>query len=258
MTSPSPRISDSDLMAYFDHSLDPARVAEIEVLLADDQAAQERLAEWRRQNGLIASLYQSTADEPLPARLDVRHMAVRHRTARQSWMRIAASALLCLSLGGAGGWYLGRHAGVPSPASPSMLITDAVAAHRLYTRELLHPVAVSGNPGNHLSLWFSKRLDRKLTIPDLTQAGWSLVGGSLLPVGTSPAAQVMYEDATGRRLTLFIFPAGHVQAQSPRFAKAGDLNALNWTDGGVNCTIVGAIGHDEMKEIAAEVYNQLT
>lgn len=258
MSSQPSRISDADLMAYFDHSLDATRTAEIEARLPGDQDAQDRLAEWRRQNALIASLYQPAAAEPLPSRFNVRHMAAKRGAIRQNWMQIAASALLCLSIGGAGGWYAGQRSAELHAGSTSVLIDDALVAHRLYSSELLHPVAVWGNPGNHLAIWLSKRLSHKLVIPDLTPAGWSLVGGSLLPAGTSPAAQIMYEDANGRRLTLFITSAGQVKDHSPRFASAGDLNALNWTDGGVTCTIVGAVDRDEMKQIAAEVYNQLT
>jgi len=50
----------------------------------------------------------------------------------------------------------------------------------------------------------SKRLNRTLTIPSLHEYGFELVGGRLLPGEDGPAAQFMYQNANGERLTLYM------------------------------------------------------
>jgi anti-sigma factor RsiW len=246
------RITDADLMAYLDRSLDVGRAAEIKAALDADPEARSRLADWRQQNARIASLYGSVAAERVPPRLNVRVMAADRRDSRQVWARMAAVAIVCLTIGAAGGRYLARP--VEHVAGDSM--TEALAAHQLYAGDVAHPVAVIGNGGGALGFWLSKRLDRKLTIPNLEQAGWRLVGGSLVPAGAEPGAQIMYEDGGGRRLTLFFTPITATGDSTPHYATAGDLDAMSWTDGGLDCTIVGPIGRQDIKRIAAAVYEQ--
>ncbi|MCB8879737.1 anti-sigma factor [Acidisoma cellulosilytica] len=259
MTSqPHSRISDADLMAYLDRSLDAGRMAEIAAALDTDPEGRARLAEWRQQNALIASLYQPVAAEPLPPRLNVRRMAAEGRGKHQAWHRMAAAAILCLGIGASGGWYWGHQGAGIGGTAPADQIVAALAAHRLYTAEVAHPVEVAGNTDGDLGTWFSKRLDRKLTIPNLEQTGWRLVGGSLLPAGDKAGAQIMYENAGGQRLTLFFTPVAPHKDGVPRFATSGDLGVMSWTDGSLNCTIVGPIDRTEIKRIAAEVYDQLT
>lgn len=252
---PDRGITDADLMAYLDQSLTAARRAELEAALESDAAARARLAEWRRQNARIAALYQPAAHEPVPPRLNIRQIAARQRTTRQGWQRMAAAAVICLCIGAGGGWYLDQQTRTSLPAGP---VVTALAAHRLYVQDVVHPVEVAGNADGALGVWLSKRLDRKFAVPDLEKVGWRLVGGSLLPVGTSAGAQIMYEDDSGRRLTLFFTPVVPGRDGTPYFASAGTLGIMNWTDRGLNCTIVAPIPRPDIKAVAATVYDQLS
>jgi hypothetical protein len=85
----------------------------------------------------------------------------------------------------------------------------------------------------------------------LLAAGWTLVGGNLLPAGDRPGAQIMYEDAAGRRLTPFFTPVAARKDGTPRFATTTDLDMMSGTDSSLNCTIVAPIGRAEIKQIAA-------
>lgn len=256
-------ISEADLMAYLDRSLDATRAAAIEAALALDPDLRSRLAEWQHQNALIASLYQPAFSEPLPSRFDVRRMEADRQETRHIWQSLAAAAVLCLAIGAGSGWYLAKSdIGVSSAEITQQafagLMDNALAAHRLYAEDLTRPVEVAGNAGDALGTWLSKRLDRKLTIPNLEKVGWHLVGGTLVPAGDKPGAQIMYEDGEGRRLTLFFTPVLRQQENAPpRFATSADLNVMNWSDGGLNCTIVAPITRQDIKQIAAEIYDQL-
>ena len=84
-----------------------------------------------------------------------------------------------------------------------------------------------------------------------------MVGGSLLPSGPGPAAQIMYEDRQGWRITLFVTPVAAGPETAPRFARSGDLQALNWRDATLDCTIVGDVDRKILNTIAGAVYSQL-
>src|SRR5690606_31282913 len=80
----------------------------------------------------------------------------------------------------------------------------------VYVAESLHAVEVTGGDSEHLSTWLSNRLETGLAMPDLSTEGFTFLGGRLLPapeIAGGRAAQLMYEDAAGERLTLYITPA---------------------------------------------------
>ena len=203
-TEPGGRISDADLMAYLDHSLHATRAAEIEATLDADPDARSRLAEWRHQNALINSLYEPVAAEPVPARLNIRRMAGERQVARQSWQRMAAAAVICLAIGGSGGWYLGHPRAVMEGGAGSDPIAEAMAAHRLYAEDIAHPVTVAGNSAGAL-----RHLAFQAPRPEADDSEFGTGGLAACrrqPAsrgGPSRGAQIMYEDGAGRRLTLF-------------------------------------------------------
>jgi len=110
---------------------------------------------------------------------------------------------------------------------------------------------------DHLQAWLSKRLARPLTVPDLRSDGLALVGGRLLPAQNDPAAQFMYEDDTGHRVTLYIIPAKQGRETSFRYAKLDKLEAFFWTNGAISCALVGDLPRDQLQEIASQAYKQL-
>jgi anti-sigma factor RsiW len=245
-------ITESDLHAYVDGALEPRRRAAVERHLAEHPDEAERVADWRRQNEALRALYAHVADEPVPPRLRIDRLAGRR--AGRNWPAMAAAAVLCLAIGAAGGW-IGRSTWV-RPAQAT-LIDAAVTAHELYAREVMHPVEVRADEQAHLAAWLSKRLDRPLVVPDLRPLGFGLVGGRLLPAGNLPAAQLMYEDVGGRRITLLIVPATNAEGSSLRYAGSGKLRSFLWTEEAISCVIVGDLSRDRLRSIAMDAYEQL-
>jgi anti-sigma factor RsiW len=82
----------------------------------------------------------------------------------------------------------------------------------VYAPERRHAVEVAAAQDDHLVTWLSKRLNRTLTIPSLHGYECELVGGRLLPGEDGPAAQFMYQDASGERHMLYM-ASGLGQAQ---------------------------------------------
>ncbi len=81
---------------------------------------------------------------------------------------------------------------------------DAVAAHRTFVAERLHPVEVRASERAQLVQWLSGRLGRPLVIPDLSLAGLRFMGGRQQPPAQGPAALLMYDGDAGTRITLYL------------------------------------------------------
>jgi anti-sigma factor RsiW len=211
---------------------------------------------WKRQNETLRTLYGHAASEPVPPRLDVHRIGREDRATAGRWGRMAAAAVLLLAAGTAAGWY-GRGVLAPAGSAETTLVAEAMKAHRVYSGEVVHPVEVWAGEKDHLKAWLSKRLSRPLAIPDLATGGLTLVGGRLLPAANGPAAQVMYEDRTGRRVTLYIIPVKDGRETSFRHASFDPLEAFVWTDEAISCALVGDLPRDRLLEIATLAYKQL-
>ena len=122
------------------------------------------------------------------------------------WQALAAAAagLVLFVVGAASGWY-GRELLAPAASRSESLVADAAAAHLIYAAEKRHAVEVPASEEEHLATWLGRRLAVPLRIPHLGDSGYELVGGRLLPAGSGqPAAQLMYQDDGGRRVTLYV------------------------------------------------------
>lgn len=245
-----------DLHAYADGRLDAPARARVEAYLADNPAAAKAVEGWRRQNETLRALYGHAAAEPVPPRLDIRRMEEKTRIGAGRWLRMAAAAVLLLATGTVAGWY-GRGIVTPMGPAETTLADEAMKAHRIYSGERVHPVEVWAGEKDHLQTWLSKRLARALTIPDLSTDGLTLVGGRLLPAANGPAAQVMYEDETGQRVTLYIVAMKDGGETDFRYIRLETFDAFAWTDETISCVLVGSLPRDRLLEIATSAYKQL-
>jgi anti-sigma factor RsiW len=129
----------------------------------------------------------------------------------------------------------------------------AVSAYRTFVVEVAHPVEVGVSQEAHLLQWLSKRLGRKLLAPDLTAFGYRLMGGRLLPAGSAAAAQLMYEDTSGKRLTVYV-RAAEGEETAFRFRQEGDAATFAWIDQGFGFAVTAMTGRDELLPIAEAIY----
>ena len=122
----------------------------------------------------------------------------------------------------------------PGPAivAPVKVAEWALTAHVLYTPEVRHPVEGVAAEEAHLVAWLTKRLGGKVRAPRLGEIGYSLVGGRLLPSPGGPAAQFMYQDAEGGRLTLYVSSGRSGNRETAfRYVEEGPVGAFYWIDG---------------------------
>ncbi|KKB77151.1 hypothetical protein VW35_15640 [Devosia soli] len=251
-------ITRDTLMAFVDGHLDPTGRTEVEAFLAANPEVAAEVALLQRQNDAIRTLYAPAGAEPIPVRLSVDRIAHSGRRRNNRFLTQAAAAVVLVGVGLAGGWLLRGNADTPGIAD--RLIADAVSAHTVYVLEKRHAVEVGGDEEEHLSSWLSNRLQTNLAMPDLTASGLTFLGGRLLPAPDVPggkAAQLMYEDANGERLTLYITPRPGIDAPRTELASLGADTALFWSDDMLTCTITAPYSADKLEAIASAVFAQL-
>lgn len=259
MTQLERAISDADLVAFADERLDPSRYAEVEAWISEHPDDRRTVEKWRKQTTLLKAALDPIAAEPLPAVLtDVLKPRGQRRSA---WIGLAVAASIALTVGLGGGWYLGQ-SGFLSPSldkdTGEVIALAGFKAHRLYTREVRHPVEVGADDETHLVSWLSKRLDTTLKAPDLTGEGLRLLGGRLIPIDGNPAAQLMYESANGDRYTLFASRAGGAKPTALHFEDWDSIGCFYWIDGDVGYALNGPNDRERLMEIATKVYEQLS
>lgn len=260
------------LHAFVDSQL-PAeeRAAVREQLHADPETA-ARVAQWQAQRQALRGLARDWPLDETPP--DLAGIVMR-AAATQRWRRLLPQTLaagVLLSLGLAGGYQWGRHdgSGAPWPALTAgrsagvpEFAAQAGVAYAVYSAEKRHPVEVSAAEQAHLVQWLSKRLGRPLTVPVLTDHGYALLGGRLLPGDAaqagSPRAQFMYENADGDRLTLYVavFKPGVAPAATEfRLLQQDGRTTLYWVDGDFGYAL-SAQPSIELQPLARRVHEQL-
>ena len=252
-------VEEDDLHARIDGQLPRERTEDVDAYLAAHPEEEARFSQYAQQRQALRAAFAAQASGPIPSRLRVAHLlAQQRRTGRRKLAQIAA-ALCLIVLGGIGGWAVRDLTGPLSSSSPgavaSVITADAIAAHRTFSVEVRHPVEVDAGQEAHLVQWLSKRLGRQLIVPDLTPAGFRLMGGRLLPAEDGPAAQFMYENGNGERLTLYL-RTGVGGETAFRYHEDGGIGAFYWSDEGFGYAIAAKADRNLLLRIAEIVYRQ--
>ena len=200
---------------------------------------------------LLHERFDSVFEEPLPVRMYLR--APRWMEYARSAAFVVAGILIGLAIP------LTREAvSLGDGASQNRLPIRAARAHLVYASEVRHPVEVGAAEQDHLVKWLSKRLNTPLKVPVLAGEGYELLGGRLLPGPEGPVAQFMYQEGSGKRLTVYVTGKAHKDPVTAfRFMQAGNVSVFYWVDGECGYAISGEIGRPELSRVANVIYKQL-
>ena len=261
-------IGEDDLQALVDDRLSPERRRLVESWLVDHPDVAARVEAQRADRDALRARLAAKAAEPIPARLRV---ATLRSSRRIRFLHGAASIAAGLALFVAGALVdrlslaLAPHPSAPAgqiaqilppPARADRLAGIAEVAHRTFVVEAVHPVEVDASREAHLVQWLGKRLGRPLAAPDLAPFGWKLMGGRLLTAGEGPAAQLMYEDGTGHRLTVWI-TAGEEGRTAFRYRADGTNSTFAWIDDGFGFAVTAPLDRERLLAIAEAVHHRL-
>jgi len=258
--------SHDELMAFVDGALDPDRQRQIEQLAQHDVEMTATIAALRAQRKALRDSLDPVLHEPIPQRL-LRADA----PARFSLQRVAAAmawVAIGLTVGSLTSWqYLSRNdsAGAEiawlrqAPDLPRF-VHQATVAHAVFVPEVRHPVELGAAELQALNTWLSKRLGRQMQAPDLTHLGFALVGGRLLPAEVNkPAAQFMYEDSQGQRLTVYLRGMAQPTPETAfRFVEEGNINTFYWVERNWGYALSGELSRPQLLQASHSIYAQLS
>ena len=233
------------LSAFADNELSATERSATLVRMTIDREAADRVAGYRAQKAALTVLFGNPRD-------GARCIVVRHRP---PWWRQAGVAATCMvmgvALGSSPGWVSANFA-----ADPPVFAERADIAFAVYAPEQRHPVEVAAPQRDQLVNWLSLRLGQRLSVPSLREYGYSLVGGRLLPGESGPAAQFMYQNAAGTRLTMYIaaVPKG---ATAFRLFRNGNRSTFYWGSQGTGCALTGQVSEVQLRSMAIDACSML-
>jgi anti-sigma factor RsiW len=271
MTTRQTSIDEDDFQAFVDGQLAPERRRAVMAYLAAQPGESARMGDYRTINEGLHQLYDEVLYEPLPTRLRIDHYRGRTswRDRLQRWFgfgvfgltpRLVGLAAL-LAASGAGGWWM--HNSRPPVETPGMTFArQAANAHLVYVPDMRHPVEFGADQQANLLSWLSERLGASIHAPILQEAGFELVGGRLLPASGKPAAQLMYEDLGGKRITLYIAlrwsPGTPAQPEgSVIYWTEGQVALVYWIEGALAYALIGEMDREQLFATADTIQHQL-
>lgn len=241
-------ITEETLHAYVDDRLGPDERAAVERHL--DQHAEDaaRVADFQAQRRLLREAFDPVLQELVPERLTQR----RHAASLALW-RVAA-VVGWLTAGTLLGWNLRDRQDPPAQnvVYERTLVERARMAHVIYSAENRRAVEVPASQEDDMIRWLSKRMNAAVRVPDLNEYGFQAMGGRLLPGAEGPACQIMYQNAAGKRLTIYLArDPGNVRPV--RFSDQDIVHVVFWSDGKLAFAVSGEIDREELGRIAASI-----
>jgi len=257
-------IDEHELHLYVDDHLGEDRRRVVEALLRDHPEVAARVSDYRHQNELMRQLFDPVGSAPttddqqrllraLGQRLGRSRLATLWRPA----LAAAAGLLVAATLGAVGTEYYDELTAVVPEPMPSFVDT-AASVHSFYAGGASEQTEFGADAATKLGTLLDKRLGAPLRLPDLSQKGFSLVGGRLLPaVDGAAAAQLLYRDQAGRLVTVFLGPADKTRLTATQATERKDLSLYAWLDGRIGVAVVGGLSGDELRGIAEAAQRSL-
>jgi anti-sigma factor RsiW len=253
-------IDDERLSAWLDGELDAVAAAEVQAWLAEHPEDAARVRQWDADRQDLRAHYAAVLEEPVPPRL---RAAAWQRVGWPRWAQaaMAAGLLVTGALGGGGAvWQWQQRPGAPAQellaaGSAQGWVQRAALAHAVYVPEPRHAVEVKAQEA-HLAGWLTRRIEVPVKLFDLHAQGFELIGGRLLPDGPGKSAQLMYQDAQARRVTIYLRKPDRPDEVAFKYERQGELGMFYWIEDGCGYALVGALPRETLLALAEAVYQQ--
>ena len=227
--------------AYVDGELTATESAAFERALAVCPDCRKRLESARAIGGLLRELPAEPAPDLLRARIEreLRSIAARPRE-RLRWSAMAASLLVAVGIGWAGGMLTGRGNGEQ----------DALIASYLRVAMAEHTVDVASSDRHTVKPWYAGRVDYAPPVHDLTVSGFPLLGGRLDVLDGRKVAVLVYR-RNQHKLALSVWPS-RAPGNTPAAVTQRDGFAIaEWRHGGFEMRAVSDLVPADMASFAA-------
>lgn len=234
--------SEEELHTYIDGRLAPEWHEAVRQWLREHPEQEARIDAWKRDAETLRAGWARDLEASVPPALQPHRLRAGLRRQRHARLGMAASCLLALGVGGMAGWQW-RDARLASEQLP---MADAVAAYRLFAGD---GDAMTGEIApDALQGWLRTHFGPAGEVPDLRPQGFRLRAGRLLSTSEGAAAMLVYEDADGARIGLYLRPRTPRNVTGER--RDGRLLAQYWAEGDTAFALVGPATQLRMREIA--------
>lgn len=240
------------LHAYADGELAAHERVEVERHLEEDIDARGVLDAIRREKAALHGAYDNVLNEKVPYGSIAASQQQKQRQLAP-WAAVAA-AVAMLAIGVGGGWYGAVRS---MPDALAMMSKRALVAHEVYANDPKHFVEVTAAETDHLQKWLSKRIGANVVIPDLTERGYTFLGGRLLAAEERPAGQLVFEDQDKHRIAIFVTLNPDHKDAPIAMEQRGKVWGCYWMDGKFGMAVTGEMSKDDMLALAKDVYDQL-
>jgi anti-sigma factor RsiW len=236
---------DEMLVSYVDGELDPADAAMIERMAGSDPRVRADLDLFRDTAILLRSACGEQHYAAAPTRALVAPLSPR-------WgMRLAAAvAGLVLAVGcfAVGAWW--------DDAWRHSFLDEAAEYHAVIARETTHLAEMSPDNAAEMVAWFSRRLGRRLAVPELGAAGLRFAGGRMLVMEGEVAADLLYTRDYGAPVAVCVV-RGALGSEAMQLAEREGLRIAYWSRGGYTFLVIGDMSGSDARKLSERVAAQI-
>ena len=223
--------------AYVDGELGADEAANVARHLDTCSSCRRQLEERQALSALLRRMPYYDASPQLAAAVSRTTQAVSSRRRVQRWM--AAAAVVVLGAGTIAGLRSVRR------SQETSALAEAVIARHVEALAVAPLIQVASSDQHTVKPWFQGKLEFSPPVPDLTAAGFELVGGRIDRVGGRPAAVLVYK----RRqhvIHVFVWPSDEGARSSDARTVRG-FHERHWTSGDLSVWAVSDLNDDDLK-----------
>jgi anti-sigma factor RsiW len=134
-------------------------------------------------------------------------------------------------------------------SSHDQLVASAVLAGHIRSLQAEHLIDVPSSDRHTVKPWFQGKLDFSPPVPDLSELGWTLIGGRLDYVDGQPVAVIVYKRKL-HNINVFVWP-NHGSADSAiKQEDAQGYQIFHWNGAEMTYWVVSDLNNAELLELA--------
>jgi anti-sigma factor RsiW len=134
-------------------------------------------------------------------------------------------------------------------SSHQQFIASAVLAGHIRSLQPNHLIDVPSSDRHTVKPWFQGRLDFSPPVPDLSELGWTLIGGRLDYVDGRAVAVIVYQRRM-HNINVFLWPNHGSADHAIRQEEAQGYQILHWSGTEMTYWLVSDLNNSELLELA--------